>query len=305
MRLLALIFVWLVPVIAFGQPGSDRESVMTGGESVYQVVAGDTLTSIGARYGIDVVVLARRNGLRAGQRLAIGQALAIDNRHLVPPGTSESLIINVPQRMLFEFRDGALHASHPVGLGRPTWQTPLGAFTVVAREENPTWHVPPSIQEEMRLAGKPVITIMPPCPANPLGLYRLTLSLPGIGIHGTIAPASIYQFQTHGCIRLHPDDICSLFADVSIGDTGRILYEPALLARLADGRVFAEVHRDVYRRGREGDVIATLRAQAERLQVTDMVDWDRVADVIRDREGLAVDVTIGSMTATELAPQGQ
>jgi L,D-transpeptidase ErfK/SrfK len=284
-----------MPVIASGQAVPGRESVMTGGESVYHVVAGDTLTSIGARYGIDASVLARRNGLRAGQRLALGQTLTIDNRHLVPAGTGESLVINIPQRMLFQFRDGALHAAYPVGLGRPTWQTPLGAFTVVAREENPTWRVPPSIQEEMRRAGKPVITIMPPCPANPLGQYRIVLSLPGIGIHGTIAPASIYQFQTHGCIRLHPDDICALFGEVSVGDTGRIIYEPALLAQLVDGRVFVEVHRDIYRRG--PDAAKTLRAEAESRHVADAVDWDRVAEVVREHEGLAIDVTLGSPTA--------
>jgi len=299
MRFLAVISVCLVPVLGVGQTTPGRESVMTGTESVYHVEHGDKLTSIGARYGVDAVVLARRNGLRVGQRLAIGQTLTIDNRHLVPAGTGESLIINTPQRMLFHFRDGLLHAAYPVGLGRPTWQTPMGAFTVVAREENPTWRVPPSIQEEMRREGKPVITIMPPCPANPLGQYRLVLSLPGIGIHGTIAPASIYQFQTHGCIRLHPDDICALFGAVSVGDTGRVIYEPVLLARLADGRVYAEVHRDIYRRG--PDAAATLRAEAERLLVADVVDWDRIAEVVRDHEGLAVDVTGGSMTASGLA----
>jgi L,D-transpeptidase ErfK/SrfK len=141
---------------------------------------------------------------------------------------------------------------------------------------------------------------MPPCPANPLGQYRLVLSLPGIGIHGTIAPASIYQFQTHGCIRLHPEDICALFGDVSVGDTGRIIYQPALLARLADGRVFAEVHRNIYRRGPAA--AATLRAEAERLNTSADMDWDRVAEVVRDHEGLAVDVTRARLTRKDPHP---
>src|SRR5207244_4257585 len=55
--------------------------------------------------------------------------------------------------------------------------------------------------------GKPVLTHVPPSPANPLGKYWLGLSIPGVGIHGTNAPSSIYNLQTHGCIRLHPDDI--------------------------------------------------------------------------------------------------
>ena len=52
---------------------------------------------------------------------------------------------------------------------------------------------------------------MPPGPDNPLGKHWLGLSIHGYGIHGTIAPSSIYQFRTHGCIRLHPDDIAELF----------------------------------------------------------------------------------------------
>src|SRR5262249_36501830 len=157
------------------------------------------------------------------------------------------------------------------------------------REENPTWRVPPSIQAEMRQAGKPVITIMPPCPANPLGHYRLGLSLPGIRIHGTIAPSSIYQFQTHGRIRPPPPDVCPPVGEVSIGDAGRIIYEPTLLARLADGRVFAEVHRDIYHRA--PDASTRLRAEADRLNLAALIDWDRVAEVVRDHDGLAVEVT--------------
>jgi hypothetical protein len=149
--------------------------------------------------------------------------------------------------------------------------------------------VPLSIQAEMRHEGKPVITMMPPCPANPLGHYFIRLSLPNIGIHGTNAPSSIYQFRTHGCVRLHPDDVCALFGEVSVGDTGVVVYEPALLARLADGRVFAEVHRDVYRRAPAA--LPFLRAMADHAGLATAIDWDQVAIVVRDRDGLAVDVT--------------
>jgi len=296
MRTLVIMSLLTASLVVLDAPTPSMGSALVGEESSYQVRRGETLTSIGARAGIEAGVLAWRNGLRAGQALAVGLTLALDNRHIVPAGSSGSLVINVPQRLLFQFREGALHAHYPIGLGRPTWPTPLGTFTVLAREENPTWHVPPSIQEEMRRAGKPVLTIMPPCPANPLGLYRLRLSLPGIGIHGTIAPSSIYQFQTHGCIRLHTDDVCALFADVSVGDTGRVIYEPVLLARLADGRLFAEVHRDIYHRAPAP--LTTLQAAADHAEVSGLIDWGRVAEVVREHEGLAVDVTKKASTST-------
>jgi hypothetical protein len=182
-----------------------------------------------------------------------------------------------------------------VAVGRATWKTPRGPFTIVEKEVDPTWDVPPSIQAEMRREGKPVIASIPPCPANPLGRYWIRLSHPGVGLHGTNAPGSIYRFTTHGCIRLHPDDVAALFERVSVGDAGLTAYDPVLLARLADGRIFAEVHQDPYKEG--PDPLRHLRALAESAALTDAIDWTIVADVIRKREGVAVDVT-------RLAPAG-
>ncbi len=289
MRALVILTLLTVPLVAIEPARSTISTEVAGDELTYHAQTGDTLTSIGARFGVEAAVLARRNALRAGQVLSVGQALTVDHRHIVPAHAGESLLINVPQRMLFQFRDGRAEGAYPVGLGRPTWQTPLGPFTVIEKEENPTWNVPLSIQAEMRREGKPVITMMPPCPANPLGHYFIRLSLPNIGIHGTNAPSSIYQFRTHGCIRLHPDDVCALFGRVSVGDAGRIVYEPTLMARVSDGRVFAELHRDIYRRAPAA--LSLLHDLAERAGLATAIDWDRVADVVRQREGLAVDVT--------------
>jgi L,D-transpeptidase ErfK/SrfK len=130
---------------------------------------------------------------------------------------------------------------------------------------------------------------MPPCPENPLGRYWLRLSIGGIGIHGTNAPASVYTFQTHGCVRLHPDDVEALFGMVSEGERGQLVYEPALLAQLPDGRVFAEVHPDVYHRAHPSAV--ALRESARRLDLIDAVDWNRLGTVADLADGVATDVT--------------
>ncbi len=82
-----------------------------------------------------------------------------------------------------------------MAVGRADWQTPLGDFTIVIKEEDPTWDVPLSIQQEMRRAGKRVVKSVPPGPANPLGRFWLGLSLDSVGIHGTIAPLSIYSLR--------------------------------------------------------------------------------------------------------------
>ncbi|MEW5792233.1 MAG: L,D-transpeptidase family protein [Pseudomonadota bacterium] len=258
---------------------------LLGDVQIHRVERGDSLSSLGARFGLAPSVLARDNGLKTDAKLKPGTELLIDNRHIVPL-RSATIIINIPQRMVFVLQDGEAVAGYPVGLGKPDWQTPTGPFRVVVKEENPTWDVPKSIQEEMRREGKVVKTKVPPGPDNPLGAYWIGLNRPGYGLHGTIAPLTVYTFSSHGCIRLHNDDIADLFGWVERGTTGQLIYEPVLLARLPDGRVFLEVHRDVYKKG------INLAREAARLirqyQLQDQVDWDRVNQAILKKQGRAV-----------------
>lgn len=233
------------PASAGAQPPPSQQIV--GDLLNHTVASGETLSSIGARYGVDWRFLATYNSLIDPDVLSPGQVIEIDNRHIVPLAPFQTgILINVPQRMLFYFIDDRLFGAWPVALGRADWPTPTGSFEVLNREEDPTWYVPASIQEEMRRLGQPVVTEIPPCPENPLGAYWLGLDAPSIGIHGTNRPASIYTFGTHGCVRLHPDDIETLFPATPVGTPVRIIYEPILVARLPDGGIFLEAHQDVY-----------------------------------------------------------
>jgi L,D-transpeptidase ErfK/SrfK len=258
-----------------------------GGDFTYTVQKGDSLTSIGARSGIDVRVLAEANGLKT-DKLTTGRTLKIDNRHIVPPSASVEILINVPQRMLFYFSPEHAPVGYPIAAGRSAWKTELGDFQVIRMEENPTWDVPLSIQKEMRKAGKPVLTHVPPSPENPLGNFWIGLNLDGIGIHGTNVPSSIYGLVTHGCIRLHPGDIQDLFSKVRLGTRGRIIYEPVLIARI-ENAIFLEVHPDPYREG--PDPLDRVVEAARTEGFFDVLDLALVKEVIRKRDGIARDVT--------------
>ena len=194
----------------------------------------------------------------------------------------------MPQRLLFVFEGAQLATWYPVGLGRPDWRTPLGSFYILTKERDPTWDVPASIQREMKEKGQRVRTKVAPGPENPLGRHWLGLSSSGCGIHGTNAPASVYRFGTHGCIRLHPEDVADLFARVGIGTPVQIVYEPVLLGRDDRGVVFLEVHPDVY--GLRGDPSAAAAdlARAAGVEGISVPAWEAA---IRDREGLAVPVS--------------
>ena len=273
---------------AAGAQSVDGTAALVGGRAVHEVKAGDTLDAIGARFGVARATLIEMNQLTRPYALSAGQSLVVDNTHIAVANPQVSLTINIAQRMLV-LTEGDRARAYPITVGRRAWPTPVGAFTIVSKETDPVWDVPVSIQREMAQQGKPVITRMEASPANPLGRHWIGLSLPGLGIHGTNAPASIYKFASHGCIRLHPDDVADLFQRVSVGTAGVLIYQPVVLAEI-DGRVWLEAHPDEYRSF--GDALAGLRAAADRAGLGAVIDWPLVDAVVRQRRGRAVDVTM-------------
>lgn len=270
---------------------------IVGGEFDFIVADGNSFTRIGSRFGESPKVLARDNGRQVTDRLPAGDTIHIDNRHIVPVEESDLIEVNLPQRMLFHFESGRLSGAYPVAIGQPSkqWQTPIGSFRVIQMREDPTWRVPASIQREEEEQGKEVEDEIEPGPDNPLGKYWIGLSFPVIGIHGTNHPISVYSYRTHGCVRLHPDDIEALFNAVDLNDRGEIVYLPLMLARLDDGRIFLESQRDIYRKGTGG--IDAVRALAEAGRIDSLIDWSRAGEVVKDEEGIARDVTLKSERA--------
>jgi L,D-transpeptidase ErfK/SrfK len=272
---------------AQGLPPLARLTV--GTEFKYTVKAGDSLVSIGARNGIESGTLAAMNGLKPKTPLKAGQVLDVDNRHIVPADLSDGILINLPQRKLFYLSDGRVEGNYPVGPGKAAFASPIGSFSVIQLRENPTWYVPKSIQDEWARAGKVVKKTVPPGPNNPLGGYWIGLSFPSYGIHGTNVPLSIYDFQSRGCIRMHPDDAGALFRQVKVGQPGEIIYEPVLLAELHDGEILLEVHRDPYKR-KKSDSLQFVRDLAGANNLSQRIDWNKAADAISRNEGVAREI---------------
>ena len=275
---------------------------IVGGEFDFIVADGSSFKKIGSRFGESPKVLARENGKQVTDRLEAGDIVHVDNRHIVPVEGPDLIEVNLPQRMLFHFEDGRLSGSYPVAIGQPgkQWQTPVGAFKVIQMREDPTWRVPSSIQREEEEAGKEVVDEVDPGPDNPLGKYWIGLSCPVIGIHGTNHPVSVYSYRTHGCVRLHPDDIEALFNAVELNDRVEIVYRPLMLARLDDGRIFVESDRDIYGKGSDG--IDAVRALAQASRIDSLIDWSRAGEVVADEDGIAREVTLKSERAGGTPP---
>lgn len=283
-----LLFLLCCKSRAAGQAADPLSEQIVGQEFTYTSRDGDSLASIAARFGVSVELLAANNNLSTSSLLRFGEAILVENRHIVANGLADGILLNIPQRMLFHFQNGRLIRYFPVGLGRPDRPTPTGPFKIVAKLENPTWYVPRSIQEDMRREGQVVKTCVPPGPDNPLGKHWLGLSIPSYGIHGTNDPTSIYQFELYGCVVAHNDDIAQLFADVTLGTPGILAYRRLLIARVGD-RVFLEVHRDIYEK--QPSVQEQFQATIERFNLESMIDRDLAQEMIRKQEGVARDIT--------------
>ncbi len=280
---------------------------LVGAIGTYTVHKRDTLRLIAGKLGVSISRLTAMNGLSLRSRLKPGQLLRFNNQRIIPTSNiRDGIVINIPDRMLYLFQKGKVAYATAVALGTPTkmdnipWQTPTGKFKIIAKIKDPTWTVPPSIQEELRREGKEVITSIPPGDDNPLGRYALRTSLPGILIHSTSSPWSIYTYASHGCIRVYPERMATLFRMVPLNSPGEIIYHPVKAAVTADGRILLEVHGDIYDKTR--GIMHEAKALLRSMRVTEKVDWSKVKQVVARRSGVAEEVTRETTESRHVQP---
>lgn len=216
--------------------------------------------------------------------------VVVPTRWILPRSRYRGLVVNVPEMRLYMFPVDAKPGQQvplltwPVGIGVEEAPSPQGTFTVRDKDANPTWIVPADI---LRTMDKPQ-RVVPPGPENPLGAYRIRLSKGLYSIHGTNDPWSIGRLTTHGCIRLYPEDIEALYPLVQRGMPGELVYQPVKLGE-DGGRVYVEVHDDVYRRIPSLDRHAV--AEVRKAGLTARVDPVLLAAAVRAKTGVPTDVT--------------
>jgi len=105
---------------------------------------------------------------------------------------------------------------YKVAIGAPGFNTPKGLYIINSRVKDPDWLMPNSPWVDPELRGT---VIKGGDPNNPLKARWLGVTAPsdGVGIHGTADDASIGFAESHGCLRMHVDDVIELYAVVPVG----------------------------------------------------------------------------------------
>jgi lipoprotein-anchoring transpeptidase ErfK/SrfK len=144
-------------------------------------------------------------------------SLSLPTRAVAPTATAKDLgptIVVWVDRNRLELYDGfRVERTYDVATAKPGYVTPTGVWTIWDKRENPTWYNP-----ALDSWGADLPAVVPGGPGNPMGTRAIYIDAPGlIRIHGTTDPSSIGRYASHGCIRMHNEDVEDLFERIPVG----------------------------------------------------------------------------------------
>lgn len=262
---------------------------------------------VSARHEDTLLDIARRGGLGYNEiKMANrgvdpwmpgeGVQVALPTRHILPMAPRSGIVINLPEMRLYHYlpAGGGIPqvATYPISIGRFDWRSPLGVTQITQKVPNPSWTPPESIRIEHAAKGDILPPVVPAGPDNPLGQFALRLGLPGYLIHGTNRPYGIGMRVTHGCLRLYPENIATLFQQVTPGVKVNFISQPYKIGQ-AFGVTYLEAHHPLKEeKGRkEGALGEIARLLAQRGVSTSEVDWDAVRQEIARPTGMPVPIS--------------
>jgi L,D-transpeptidase ErfK/SrfK len=275
-----------------GEPPTDT---VIGQVRVYRIRKGDTLIDLARYYDIGYNEIVDANPGIDPWLPPPGATILLPTEWVLPCCTYEGLVVNIPEMRLYFYRRSpddpltTLVYTYPVGLGRDDWRTPNGKFRIRGKTVNPQWNIPESIRQEHIADRGDARTFIPGGdPDNPLGRYRIELTLPMYGIHGTNIPWGVGMQVSHGCVRLYPEDIERLFPLVPTGVPGEFTYQPVKVGRRAGG-VYVESHQDIY--GYAPAPYSAALAAVARAGLSGQVDEELLLVALEDPGGMPVRVS--------------
>lgn len=256
--------------------------------------SGDTLADVSRHFGIGFQALQDANPGVDPWLPSPGTEILLPLAFILPDAPHQGIVINLAAMRLFYYpvdRSSRVW-SYAVGIGRDSWNTPLGQTRIIEKKTNPRWVVPESIRREHAQKGDPLPKVVPAGPDNPLGRHALRLGWHSYLIHGTNKPYGVGLQVSHGCIRLYPEDIAELFPRVEVGTPVTIVNQPYLVG-WRDGQLFVQIYRPSHRKGKALKRLwHSLEKQLKdyETQTGKKVDWQKVDRAIAAARGIPLPV---------------
>lgn len=91
-----------------------------------------------------------------------------------------------------------------IAIGTPSYPTPTGTYSIRRIVWNPSWIPPDSKWAKKETAKRPGER------GNPMKVAKIFFKEPDYYIHGTGAINSLGSAASHGCLRMHPDEVAEL-----------------------------------------------------------------------------------------------
>lgn len=259
----------------------------------------DTLADIARQWGLGYEEIVRANPDVDPWLPGAGVKVVLPTQYVLPRAPREGIVVNISEMRLYYYPEPAKDEpakviTYPISVGRVDWATPLGLTKIVRKRKDPTWRPPASILKEHEEDGDPLPRVVPPGPDNPLGKFALNLGIPGYLIHGTNKPAGVGMQVTHGCIRMFPENIESLFGLVDVGVKVRLVDQPYKVGWL-DNELYIEVHEALSKRDDEetADKTPAVKAIIDATQEREAsIEWARLNLIVDRANGLPVSISL-------------
>jgi lipoprotein-anchoring transpeptidase ErfK/SrfK len=129
------------------------------------------------------------------------------------------LEVDLSERTLQAIVDGEVVETFTVAVGTDENPTPEGGFAIRKVIWNPSWTPP----DEKWARGK--TEKGPGDPDNPMKRVKMFFQEPDYYIHGTGDEDSLGKAESHGCIRMHEEDVTRL-AQLVMEQGGKPMPEP-------------------------------------------------------------------------------
>lgn len=265
----------------------------------------DTLLDIARSYDLGYDEIAKANPGVDPWLPKPGTRILLPTRFILPKGTRQGIVLNVAEMRLYFFPKAKpgqtpMVVTHPVGIGREGWSTPIGETKVASKRANPKWYVPPSILKEHAEKGDPLPRVVAAGPDNPLGNYAMPLGIPGYLIHGTNKPFGIGRRVSHGCIQLYPEDIEGLFKDIPVGTPVRIINQPYKAGWLND-KIYLETHEPLGEDVKDKAINLTpmVNVILDAAKDRKVVNWDKATEIATRHIGIPMSVSVNTPSIDE------